>query len=71
MFLFDNGNREEILLLVCNFNMTLTASGTLESSTEYQYLHTLVRGEALHQFDSLCADVEGTETLKVDYIIKD
>ena len=51
IYLFDNGEQEEFLLFVRNFNMTLAALGTLEAGTKYQYLHTLVRGEALRKFD--------------------
>ena len=29
--MFDNGDPEEILVLVWNFNMTLASSGTLET----------------------------------------
>ena len=36
MSLFDNGNTEEFLLFVCNFNTTLAASGTLETGAKYQ-----------------------------------
>ena len=68
--LFDNGKPEEFLFFVRNFNMTLLASGTLEAGAKYQYLRTLVCGEALRQFDSLSADIEGTETLNTDYIIR-
>ena len=60
MSLFLNGYPEEFLLFVCNFNMTLAASGTLEAGVKVQYLHTLVRGEVLHQFYLLSADVEST-----------
>ena len=45
--LFDNGELEDFLLFVCNFNVTLEASGTLKAGVKVQYLHTLVRGEAL------------------------
>ena len=48
--LFDNGELEELLLLVRNFNMTLAASGTLEMGAKAQYICTIVRGEALRQF---------------------
>ena len=58
------------MLFVCNFNMTLAASGTLEVDSKFQYLHALVRREALSQFDLLSDDVESTETLDVDYIIR-
>ena len=70
MFLFDNGEPEEFLLFVINFNMNLAASGTLEGDVKFQYLRTLVQGEALRHFDSLYADVESIETLNVDYITR-
>ena len=50
--------------------MTLAVSGTLESGAKYQYLCTLVRWESLRQFDSLSSDVEITQTLNIDDIIK-
>ena len=34
MSLFDNDKPEEILLFVCNFNMTLTVSGTLKAGAK-------------------------------------
>ena len=58
MALSDNSKPEELLLFIRNFNMTLKASGTLKSGAEIQYLHTLVHGEALRQFDTLSAEVE-------------
>ena len=57
-------------MFVRNFNMNLAASGTLEVGAKTQHPCTLVRGEALHQFDSLSADVESMENLNVDYIIR-
>ena len=42
----------------------------LDTGVMIQYLHTLVHDEALCQFDSFSADVEITETLNVEYIIK-
>ena len=48
MTLFDNGNPEELLLFIRNFNMTLEVSIALVSGANIQYLLTLVRGEALH-----------------------
>ena len=52
------------MLFVSNFNITLAASWMLEVGAKYQYLCTLVRGEALRQFDSFSDDVESAETLK-------
>ena len=40
--------------------MTLAAAGMLETGSKLQCLCTLVRGEALRQFDLLSADVEST-----------
>ena len=70
MYLFDNNELEEFLLFVRYFNTALAALGMLEAGSKYQYLCTIVRGEALRQFDSLSADVESAEILNVDYIIR-
>ena len=69
MSLFDNGNPEEFLLLVRKFNTTLVDSGTLETGAKVQYLHMLVNGEALHQFELLSIGMESTKTLNEEYII--
>ena len=69
MALFGNGEPDEFLLFVCNFNMNLEASGMMETSTKVQYLHTLVSGEALHQFDSMSVDAESANHLTVEAII--
>ena len=70
MSLFDNGEPEEFLLFICNFNTTLSATGTLYMGAKIKYIRTLVCGEALRRFYLLFADVENTETLNVDYYIK-
>ena len=50
--------------------MNLASTGTLETEANVQYLHTLVNGEALCQFDLLSDDVKNTETpLDVDYLL--
>ena len=69
MDLFDNGDPEEFLLFVQNFNMNLTASETLATESKIQYICTLVHGEALRQFYSLSADVEGVNPITVETII--
>ena len=54
-----------------NFQMTLEAAGTLETEAKVWYICTLVRGEALRQFDLVSADAKNTETLLyVDYLLK-
>ena len=59
------------LLFVRNFNMTLAATGTLDMGAKIQYLRTLVYCKALRQFDSFYSDMKITETLNVEYNIKD
>ena len=50
--------------------MTSAASGTLDTGANFQCFLTLIHGEALHQFYSLSNDVENTEILNMDYIIR-
>ena len=69
MALFDNGKPEEFLLFIKNFNMTLEASGMLNSGAKIQYLHTLVHGEVLRQFDTLSAEVGSATSEKLTSII--
>ena len=70
MSLFDNGEPEEFILFVRTFNMTLTASGTLEICTKIKYLCNLVCGEAFNHFDFFSANTESTKTLNFEDIIK-
>ena len=69
MALFENGELGEFLLFVQNINMTFVESGTLETGIKIQYICTLVRGEALREFDSLSEDVEGLKPLTMVTII--
>ena len=66
MALFDNGKLEKFLLFIDNSNMTNEASGTFVASTNIQYLHTLIHGEALHQFNTLSDErlITTSENLK-------
>ena len=43
MALFDNGDSEEFLLFIRDFNMNIEASGTLMARTNIQYLHMILR----------------------------
>ena len=71
MYLFNHGKPEGLLLFLRNLQMTLEATGTLDTEAKVQYLCKLFHGEALHQFDLMSADVKNTETpLDVEYILK-
>ena len=50
--------------------MTLAASGKLDMGAKIQYICMLVHGEGLRKFDSLSAELESTETLNLECIIK-
>ena len=54
---FDNVNLDQFLSFIRDFNMTFEASGIITSGTRIQYLHTMVRGEALRQFYMLSSEV--------------
>ena len=58
--LFDNKKKEELLLFMRNFKMMLYASGTLAENANIQYLRTVLFGEALRQFETLCAKFVST-----------
>ena len=60
MVLYKNGKPEEFLLFVWNLNMTLDSLGILAANANPQYLRTLLYGEALCQFDTLCSQVRIT-----------
>ena len=62
MALFVSGEAEEFLLFVCNLQMTLEASRTIADGVKIQYIHTLVRGEALQQLEILSFEVGSTTT---------
>ena len=69
MSLFDNGNTEELFVLICNFNMNLEASVNLNACAKIQNLCGLVRGEALRQLDVFPAVVESASPEALTSII--
>ena len=70
MSLFDNGETEEFLLFMHNFNINITVSGALDIGAKIKYLCGLVCGEALRHFVLFTDDMESTDLLTVEYIIK-
>ena len=44
-------------MFISNLNTTLEASRTIKVVANIQYICTMVRGEHLHQFDTLSAEV--------------
>ena len=71
MSLFDHGETKEFLLFLQKFQITLSATGTIETEAKVQYIRMLVRAEALRLFDLVSFDAKNTETLlDVDYLLK-
>ena len=66
MDMFDNGEPEEFLLFLQNFNITLAVSGTLATDKNIQYICTLVCVKLLCRFDLLSADVEVAHPINVE-----
>ena len=60
MYVFYHGKPKKFLLFVLNLSTNLAVTGPPDMDAKIQYLCTLVRGEALRQFDLFSADVENT-----------
>ena len=69
MALYDNGDPEELLLFVRNFNMTLKASGKISFNTKLQCLRTLLHVYSLRKFNILCVQVGGITMSNLNQII--
>ena len=67
--LFDNYGLEEFLLLVQNLKIMIEALEILADSAKLQYIYTILRGEALHQFDTFCAQAGSTNKTYLNRII--
>ena len=69
MDLFDNGKPEKFLLLIRNYNVALEASGTLTTNGKFQYICTLLRGNALQKFETLCTQILRTTMASMNQVI--
>ena len=67
--LFDDGDPEEFLLFVQNFQITLEVLWKLSAGVKIQYICTIVRGEALHQLEMLYVEVVNTTSKHLKLII--
>ena len=69
MTFFDNGEPEELLLFIINFQITLEASWTITDDAKIQHIYTLVRGKVLHQLDIFSTEVGSTASENLKPII--
>ena len=69
MALFDNGEPEEFLLFIQNFQITIEVKGMLTTCAKIQYLCTLLCGEALRKLDTLSLEVGSMTIANLNRII--
>ena len=69
MALFDNGEFDEFLLFMQNSNMMLNESWMLTDNKKLQYIRTIIRGQALHQLDTLCGQVGSTTMSHLNHLV--
>ena len=69
MDLFDNKETEDLLLFVKKFKTTLESSGTIASNAKLNYLCTLLCGEAINQYHTLCSQVGSMTTTHLNQFI--
>ena len=68
MDLFDNGDPEEFIFVI-NVKMMIEAPGMFISNKNIQYLCTILRGEALRKFDTLCLQIISTTVTHLNQVI--
>ena len=71
MTLFDKGNPEEFLLFMKNLKMTIKALVNLTTRTNIMNPLTILHGEAIYQFNTLCDQVGSTNMTHLNSIILD
>ena len=69
MVLFDNINLEGFLLILQDFKTILEVLRKITSNANLQYFLMILLGQALHQFDTLCAHVESTTISHLNLVI--
>ena len=69
MDLLYNGDPEEALLFIWNFQMILEVSGTLAESAKIHNICTLLHGKALCQLDTLSVEWESTTVTNLNHNI--
>ena len=65
---FENGQPEELFVLMKNFKTAIDRTGTMLESVKISYLRNLLRGEALQEFYGLSIQNTGTKQLHLKFI---
>ena len=56
----DNRNKEELILFVRNYKMTLEASEIIKTDTKNRYLCIIISDRAMRKFGTLCVQIKST-----------
>ena len=65
---FKHGQPEELLHLINNFKRAVDRTGTTVTAGKINYLRTLLRREALREFDELVSHNAGTNNSHLKFI---
>ena len=57
---FENGKPEELIQMMKDFNTATDRTGTTSDNGKIQFLRTMLRGEALREFDVITSQVGST-----------
>ena len=68
MNLFDNCGTEGFILFQRNHQITIEASGNITVGDKIHYLHTLICGEALHKFETICRKIGNSNNTNLNTI---
>ena len=66
--MFKNGKPEEFLQMMKYFNTATDGTGTTPTKRKTQFLLTMLRGEALREFDVLSSQVGSTTNGHIKFI---
>ena len=68
MSTFKDVQPEEFLVLLKNFRIAIYGTGTTSPLGKINYLHTMLSGEALREFNGLPSQNSGTENSNLNHI---
>ena len=60
MTIFEDGRPEDLLQFLNNFNKVIDGTGMTTVTERIYFICTLLRGEALHEFDNLASHSNGS-----------
>ena len=68
---FKNGKPEDLFTTMKNFKTEICRTGTTTATIRINYLHIMLCGEGLREFDELASQVTGTTNAHMNFIKED